>query len=116
MLDEQLLKLTRDDHWFRFWMPYCLTPLKRPRQYLPLNRNYKPLGVLSKDWVDYEPFADTHGVVFSRDPATFRDVWVDDPTQGLFLYDDGPLSRRDYFERLGRLMVHAARVSSAVDA
>ncbi|MCF8156418.1 MAG: hypothetical protein K9K35_10470 [Rhodoferax sp.] len=34
-------------------MPYCLERLQ-DGSYLLLNRQYKPLGVMSKEWVDYE--------------------------------------------------------------
>jgi hypothetical protein len=35
------------------FMPYCLQRLK-DGGYLLLNRRYKPLGVLSGEWVDYD--------------------------------------------------------------
>lgn len=37
----------------KIFMPYCLQRLK-DGCYLFLNRKYKPLGVFSRDWVDYE--------------------------------------------------------------
>ena len=37
----------------QIFMPYCLERLK-DGGYLFLNRKYKPLGVLSADWVDYD--------------------------------------------------------------
>ena len=35
------------------FMPYCLQRLKDGR-YIVLNRQYKPLGTFSGEWVDYE--------------------------------------------------------------
>ena len=38
-------------------IPYCLEPLREQGQYIWLNREYKPLGILPyNDWVDYESF------------------------------------------------------------
>lgn len=37
----------------RIYMPYCIQRLKDGR-YIVLNRIYKPLGVMSRDWVVYE--------------------------------------------------------------
>jgi hypothetical protein len=50
-------RLTGMTRFFRYWMPYTFTKLevnKRKHVYLPLNRNYKPLGVLSLETVDYD--------------------------------------------------------------
>ena len=35
------------------YLPYCLQLLSDGR-YIVLNRKYKPLGISSSDWVDYE--------------------------------------------------------------
>lgn len=35
------------------YLPYCLQQLKDGR-YIVLNRKYKPLGINSSDWVDYD--------------------------------------------------------------
>ena len=69
--------------------------------YLPLNRDHKPLGVKSNDWVDYQDFID-QAVVFPEDPHTFENVWHIPET--LYLYDEGSKSKVDYFERLERLL------------
>ena len=100
----QAARLTDTAHWFRFWMPYQFQRIQqgsRRHIYLPLNRNYKPLGHTGRDHVDYEEYA-AQAVVFGRDPHGFRDVWTD-PEQ-LFLYNDSPASRVDYFDRYERLM------------
>ena len=101
--------LTKTDQWFRFWMPYTFHPLDaKKRVYLPLNRNYKPLGYTSKVMVDYEDYR-PQAVIFGADPHTVKDVWTSG--QGLYLYNDGPSSRTDYFERFERLMSRSIRLA-----
>ena len=44
-------RLTRNDQWFRHWMPYCFKELEvegRKHVYLPLNRDYK--RAIVKSW------------------------------------------------------------------
>lgn len=100
---KRLKGLTGMDQWFRIWLPYQFVQLEMPKHkhvYLPVNRNYKPLGVVSEEFVDYDDFLD-QAVIFRSDPHEFVGVWNN--PDGLYLYDDGPESRRDYFVRLGRL-------------
>ena len=106
-------KLTSRGHFFKFWMPYVFQPIVVEEvkwAYLPLNRNYKSLGVTSRSHVEYHEFAKTHGVKFSRDPHLIEGVWSstdrgDRCDEGrLWLYKDSGLSRRDYFERFAILM------------
>lgn len=103
--------LTTSDHWFRYWMPYCYHKLEhssRKHVWLPLNRNYKPLGITSRDHVDYDRFIN-QAVAFASDPAAWRGVWVDRQAAiggKLYLYTDGPRYRADYFARLARVMSH----------
>ena len=104
MKDADARRLTNTPHWFRFWLPYQFVKLEletRKHVYLPLNRNYKPLGYLGKDFLKYEDYA-SQAVVFGSDPSGFKGVWHD--PAGLYLYDDNPRSRRDYFERLDKLL------------
>ena len=49
---QQAHNLSDYDHWFRYWMPYKFIQVPRTEVgnkykhvYLPLNRNYKPLGI-----------------------------------------------------------------------
>lgn len=95
--------LTVPDQWFRIWMPYTFVNLEAEgveHVYLPLNRNYKPLGMRTKDWVDHRDYID-QAVVFPAGPHTFENVWHN--LEKLRLYDDIPNSRSDYFARLDRL-------------
>lgn len=96
--------LTKTGHWFKFWMPYRFEKIEvksRKHAYLPVNRNYKPLGYLGHKRVDYQDYA-AQAVVFSSDPHQFPGIWTD--SEGLFLYNDDPDSRADYFARFERLM------------
>jgi hypothetical protein len=97
-------RLTQTSHWFRFCLPYQFVKVElggRKHTYLPLNRNYKPLGVLGRAHIKYEDYA-PQAVVFGSDPHTFKGVWSD--PKGLYLYDDNTRSRVDYFERLEKLL------------
>ena len=103
-------RLTRMDQWFRYWLPYSFVKLETTNHnhvYLPVNRNYKPLGVTSDDWVDYEDFID-QAVIFSADPHTFANVWFHRDT--LHLYEDVVSSRVDYFQRLERLLSRSVKL------
>jgi hypothetical protein len=98
-------RLTIQERWFRYWMPYTFSQLEVMGQshvYLPLNRNYNPLGVWSRRGapIDYRKYSD-QALVFPSDPRKFEGVWY---KQTLYLYEDDPNSRLDYFERLERLM------------
>jgi len=103
---KEAANLANQDQWFRYWMPYHFQRLdddKHKHVYLPVNRDYKPLGVTKRDeHLNYDDYRH-QAVVFSRDPNTYTDVWVEG-RQPLFLYNDGAGSRMDYFERLQRLM------------
>jgi hypothetical protein len=74
--------------------------------FLPLNRNYKPLGIIAGDHVDYRDYALSHGVKFARDPSKLTGIWHNrsDDGEQLWLYADNPATRTDYFARLERIM------------
>lgn len=115
MTKDQAAALTSGRAWnapptfFRFWMPYCFQRVDHPRRkhvFIPLNRDYVPLGVLDRPTVKYATEIDRHGVAFARDPATFEGVWWHtDGSSRLWLYDDSAASRFDYFARLEALML-----------
>lgn len=95
------------DNWFWNCMPYCFRRLdiSRKHVWLPLNRRYKPLGVVTKQWVIYEEYL-PRSVVFARDPQGFKDIWLDPVgPDSLYLYSD-IRSRNDYWVRLDRLCGH----------
>lgn len=102
----------RRNVWFRACLPYHYAPLKpapgAKHIYLPVNRNYKPLGIRSREFVDYEKFR-AQAVVFSTDPHKFEEIWSD--PKNLYLYSDNNATLTDYFDRLERLMIHSAKMS-----
>lgn len=85
--------------------------------YPPVNRGLKPLGVAGQGCVRWHDCA-AQAVVFRSDPHGFDGVWIDPvgTTPGLFLYDDTPESRMDYFARFERLMARASRLNGAPGA
>lgn len=98
------------DRWFRYHMPYALQRLD-DKTWLPLNRNYKPLGYLLKAHVEYADYR-AQAMRFVTDPRTFKDIWTAANDDILFMYNDGPESREDYFDRLGRLLNHSVQVAA----
>lgn len=73
----------------RVFMPYCLQRLKDGR-YIVLNRLYKPLGVASRDWVDYESHPSAmqiSGLTATRIPKL---SWKgESDAECIYLYNDG---------------------------
>jgi hypothetical protein len=102
-------RLTETNSWFRYHMPYTFTWIKSKYKhtYLPLNRNYKPLGYMDARLVDYNDYID-QAIVFTRDPIEITFVWHN--RDGMYLYSDSYESRRDYFERLERLFSYSAKI------
>lgn len=102
----------RRNSWFRVCLPYHYAPLipapGAKHIYLPVNRNYKPLGIRSREFVDYEKFR-AQAVVFATDPHKFDGIWSD--LKNLYLYDDHNASLIDYFDRLERLVIHSAKMA-----
>lgn len=104
MTPKQAKQLTTDNHWFRRWMPYTFQKLEHPTRahcYLPLNRDYKPLGAHTQEHVDYSLFLNSHAILFSSEPSEIKGVWAG---EGLYLYSNDPQSRVDYFDRFQTLM------------
>ena len=96
--------------FIRTCLPYAFRKLEgEGHVYLPLNRQYKPLGQRSDDHVDYAAYR-AQAVVFARDPKTFKDVWSNVEGDTLWLYDDGNETRTTYFDRLGRLMAYSSKL------
>lgn len=90
-------------------LPYCLVKLDSPKHiWLPLNRRYKPLGVTSRDWVDYNEFVH-QACWFSSNPHRWNDIWLDHPhADWLYLHQDGQTASQ-YFTRLTRLLQYQQR-------
>lgn len=100
--------IARTPTFFKVWMPYLYQRVEVPGRkhaFLPLNRDYKPLGVRrDAGFVDYEEMAARCAVWFPRDPATLEGVWWNASGSSLWLYDDSVASRLTYFERLEKLL------------
>lgn len=92
-------------------LPYCLQRLSDGR-YILLNRLYKPLGISSKDWVDYE----THPSAFRpkgiNSAVAQKLSWEESPAlDALWLYKDGSkptLSAEHWAAYSARLQVLAS--------
>lgn len=90
-------------------IPYCLLQLQDGR-YILLNRNYKPLGLITADWIEYE----AHPTAFALKltPAQAQKLsWNQSPdTTRVYLYNDGtiptdsPAKLQAYMGRLDQLM------------
>lgn len=99
----------RTPTFFKVWMPYLIQRIEVPGRkhaFIPLNRDYKPLGAPRVDHVDYKApdVIARHAVYFARDPAALKGVWWNVRGNQLWLYDDSTASRVDYFARLETLM------------
>lgn len=85
-------------------LPYCFHCLDSSNNiWLPLGREYKPLGCDWHSYVDYDEHVE-RAVHFASDPTKFKGVWTYHPNPlWLYLRDDGtPAST--YFGRLVKLM------------
>ena len=88
-------------------MPYLLKRISvagKRHAFLPLNRDYLPIGERDENAVPYEHYMPSHGVYFARDPSKFAGIFWKIEGDHLWLYDDSPASRVTYFSRLEMLM------------
>lgn len=101
------------------WLPYCLTKVQDEHGgWIPLNRNYKPLGNSSHDWVDYSSVPPSARIQKLGQKTAIALSW--DGTgikegETVFLYNDGSVPTRSssnwksYSEKLERLAALTAR-------
>jgi hypothetical protein len=93
---------------FRSSMPYLIQ--RSGDEWLMLGRDYKPIGVTSRDWVDYDDF--THQRFKLRvHPSKIGGVWwnmrdVGPDTEMFWFYSDSVHSYMDYFQRLERFYTY----------
>jgi hypothetical protein len=94
----------------RIAFPYRIQRQK-DGSYIVLNREYKPIGFLTHECLDYGRYP--IGIRFKElKEETIRKISIDgDPREGaIYLYDDGTVpirnrkNMRDYLERLSVLM------------
>lgn len=86
------------------WMPYALVKIEDDNGgWIPLNRHYKPLGVSSKEWVDYSSVP-VECRIKSIKPSTARRLsWKQEnhcaSESMIFLYNDSCIptkSKKDW--------------------
>lgn len=103
-------------HEFRWvFMPYCIMPLG-PNEWVVLNRAYKPLGMNTREHLDYRPFATKmhlrRGSVSHLDWRGEARLTENEQAwpQPIFLYNDGCVPTRSaehmkaYMDRVSHLM------------
>ena len=78
----------------RPFMPYCLTKIN-DSTFLPLNRDYKPIGCLGGNWYDYEKFECLFLDVNDIDLTCLWDNGVSFGRHSYFLYSDSCTPCRD---------------------
>lgn len=93
----------------RFIFPYCIVHLEDGR-FIVLNRNYKPLGVQTEEWVDYDQHPSAIRLAITPAVASKLSWNRSDSIDRIYLYDDGcvPTDSADhmkaYLERIAVLM------------
>lgn len=89
-------------YWeMRCWLPYCIhhtgnADSDSAKNRILINREYKPLGQISRDWAEYEQYTSLHLML------TEEQLWGVSMGSGLgYLYNDGtcPWSSRKNAER-----------------
>ena len=115
-----------DTDYGRLWLPYCLAEMICPERgkyvYLPLNRNYKPVGEpwgVRVDYYDYQ----ARFLRFKRDPLKIGgEPWTkirlgqklscgQHDGQMLWLYKNIYESAADYFRRLKLVMDNTCKAT-----
>ena len=99
-------------YWeMRSWLPYFCQPLE-DGIYIIVNRNYKPVGQVSKDWAKYEEFPYLH----ARFEDALRKRFTVKGSQDGYLFNDGcpPWhSRQDATAYLTRLRLLSTELSGS---
>ncbi len=92
-------------YWeMRSWLPYALQGLAGD-VYVAVNRSYKPVGQVGREWAKYEDFSNLHAHLTNEQLKPFKEPVASDG----YLFNDGcpPWSSRSdavaYLERLHRL-------------
>lgn len=92
----------------RWWfLPYCID--KIGEKYVILNRAYKPIGVVTDEWVDHEPYAQPIDGLTKAKAAKIS-YKSDGNFERIYLYNDGCVpthSKKDWDAYSKRLAVLA---------
>ena len=96
-------------------LPYCFIKLEVPRHqvWLPLGRNYKPIGLRDRVWVDYDDYVE-QAIEFKRNPGLLKgDIWHKPEQQDhmLWLCNDAEMTPQEYFRRLALVLMRSSPVS-----
>lgn len=71
------------------YLPYCLKRLKDGR-YVVLNREYKPLGFITLEHIEYEQYPIASNILGIGESTAAKLSWKNDPNLDvIFLYNDG---------------------------
>lgn len=68
----------RKNKYARLWLPYCFRKMEHDKHkyvFLPLNREYKPIGLPYDPWINYENYA-RNMVVLTRNPEKLEGIWI----------------------------------------
>lgn len=80
-------------------LPYVIHAVSDSSDYILLNRDYKPVGTITDQWVDYGKYPHhrlTHGEMTCMVPALFRHQ-IDSPVIGVLFQDHcGPWQSRTH--------------------
>ena len=93
---------------FRSSMPYLIQ--RSGDGWLMLGRDYKPIGVTARDWVDYDAFAHQRFKLRVH-PRKMAGVWLPQHQSGhddrcWWFYSDNWETYLDYFQRLERFYTY----------
>ena len=93
---------------FRSSLPYLIQ--RSGDGWLMLGRDYKPIGVTARDWVDYDDFAHQRFKLRVH-PLKMQGVWRPKDRDGQhdcrwWFYSDSVESYMDYFQRLERFYTY----------
>jgi hypothetical protein len=80
----------------RWWfLPYCVFMIE-PKKFVVLNRAYKPVGMVTDDWVVYKDYAKTIKGLTKAKARKISYKGSDDITS-IYLYNDGcvPTTSKD---------------------
>lgn len=98
-------------YWY-FFMPYCLKRLKSGN-WIFLNRRYKPLGVKSYEYVDYDasPTMFKMGGVPIKSLKAYAVLVIEYPDEALYYFyrsraapDSSPQASAEYYKRIEKVM------------